>query len=71
MFWAVLAYSFFETTTASIFSTNATELIEQKFDLDSITAGWYSATVQYAGFFLVPVVGLFIDRFGNRLSLSE
>lgn len=71
MFWAVLAYSFFETTTASIFSTNATELIGQKFDLDSITAGWYSATIQYAGFFLVPVIGLFIDRFGNRLSLSE
>lgn len=69
VFWAVIAYSMFETTTASVFSSNATELIEQKFKLSSVTAGWYSATTQYAGFFLVPIIGVFIDAFGNRISL--
>lgn len=49
MFWAVLAFSLFQTSTASTFSQNATELAEQRFDVDSIQAGWYSSLSQYAG----------------------
>lgn len=49
MFWAVLAFSLFQTSTASIFSQNATELAEQRFAVNSIKAGWYSSLSQYAG----------------------
>lgn len=49
MFWAVLAFSLFQTSTALVFSQNATELAEKRFDVDSITAGWYSSLSQYAG----------------------
>ncbi|TDZ21423.1 Major facilitator superfamily domain-containing protein 1 [Colletotrichum orbiculare MAFF 240422] len=69
VFWAVMAFSLFQTSTAVVFSSNATELAEKRFDVDSITAGWYSAVLQYAGFFLVPCVGAFIDLFGNRITL--
>ncbi|KAJ0269959.1 hypothetical protein Brms1b_012227 [Colletotrichum noveboracense] len=48
-FWAVMAFSLFETSTAIVFLQNATELAEQRFGTSSITAGWYSATLQYAG----------------------
>ncbi|KAF2790146.1 major facilitator superfamily transporter [Melanomma pulvis-pyrius CBS 109.77] len=68
-FWCVIAFSLFETSTAIIFQQNATEMAEQRFNVDAIKAGWYSATVQYAGFFLVPFLGVFIDLFGNRISL--
>lgn len=85
-FWTVLAFSLFETSTASVFQSNATELAEQRFNTDSITAGWYTSVLQYAGkscaycflqqsltytgFFVVPCVGMFIDVLGNRISLS-
>ncbi|KAL4775749.1 putative MFS transporter [Aspergillus nidulans var. acristatus] len=69
MFWAVLAFSLFQTSTALVFSQNATELAEKRFDVDSITAGWYSSLSQYAGFFLVPCLGVFIDVLGNRASV--
>lgn len=49
MFWAVLVFSLFQTSTALVFSQNATELAEKRFDVDSITAGWYSSLSQYAG----------------------
>lgn len=49
MFWAVMAFSLFQTSTASTFSQNATELAEQRFNVDSIKAGWYSSLSQYAG----------------------
>jgi hypothetical protein len=48
-FWAILTFSLFQTSTAATFSQNATELAEQRFDIDSITAGWYSSLSQYAG----------------------
>ncbi|KAF2703066.1 major facilitator superfamily transporter [Pleomassaria siparia CBS 279.74] len=70
-FWCVLAFSLFETSTAVIFQQNATEMAQQRFDINAIKAGWYSATVQYAGFFLVPLLGIFIDLFGNRISISK
>ncbi|KAI1852197.1 hypothetical protein JX265_013050 [Neoarthrinium moseri] len=69
VFWILMAYSLFYTSTAIIFSGNATELAEQRFDIDSVTAGWYTALLRYAGFFLVPIVGVFIDVMGQRISL--
>ncbi|EFQ25992.1 major facilitator superfamily transporter [Colletotrichum graminicola] len=68
-FWAIMAFSLFQTSTAVVFSQNATELAEKRFNTDSITAGWYSAILQYAGFFLVPCLGAFIDILGNRITL--
>lgn len=49
MFWAVMAFSIFQTSAASVFSQNATELAEKRFNVDSIKAGWYSSLSQYAG----------------------
>ncbi|KAG0154031.1 hypothetical protein PDIDSM_1410 [Penicillium digitatum] len=69
MFWAVLGFSAFQTTAASVFSQNATELAEKRFNVGSIKAGWYSSLSQYAGFFLVPCLGVFIDVLGNRASI--
>lgn len=71
VFWAIVAFSLFQTSTAVVFTQNATELAEKRFNTDSITAGWYSATLQYAGFFLVPCIGAFIDILGNRITLRE
>ena len=48
-YWGIMAFSLFETSTASVFLQNATELAEQKFKTGSIMAGWYTAIVQYAG----------------------
>ncbi|KAK7716043.1 hypothetical protein SLS63_011158 [Diaporthe eres] len=47
-FWAIQAFSLFETSTAIVFLQNVTELAEQRFGVSSITAGWYTATSQYA-----------------------
>lgn len=68
-FWSVIAFSIFETSTAIVFSANATELAQQRFNVSAVTAGWYSALSQYMGFFLVPLLGLFLDIFGHRLSV--
>ncbi|KAG7111176.1 Major facilitator superfamily domain-containing protein 1 like [Verticillium longisporum] len=67
-FWCILAFSLFQTSTANVFLQNATELAEQRFDTSSITAGWYSATTQYAGFFIAPIMGIVMDLYGNRVS---
>jgi hypothetical protein len=48
-FWCIQAFSLFETSTAIVFLQNATELAEQRFSTSSTTAGWYTATLQYAG----------------------
>lgn len=66
-FWCIIAFSIFQTSTANVFSSNATELAQQRFNVSAVTAGWYSALSQYMGFFLVPLVGLFIDILGRRL----
>ncbi|KAH7309162.1 major facilitator superfamily domain-containing protein [Stachybotrys elegans] len=68
-FWCVMLFSLFETSTAIVFLQNATELAEQRFGTSSITAGWYTATLQYAGFFVVPVLGVFLDLLGHRVSI--
>ena len=49
IFWCVMTFSLFETSTAVVFSQNATELAEIRFGTDSITAGWYTSVLQYAG----------------------
>ncbi|KAK6825567.1 Major facilitator superfamily domain-containing protein 1 [Apiospora arundinis] len=68
-FWSIMIYSLFTTSTAVVFKQNATEMAEQRFKVSAVTAGWYSALLQYAGFFIVPVVGVCIDLFGQRVSL--
>ncbi|KAG6354504.1 hypothetical protein INS49_004521 [Diaporthe citri] len=54
---------------AIVFLQNVTELAEQRFGVSSITAGWYTATSQYAGFFIVPLLGVFLDMYGNLISI--
>ncbi|KAM3544367.1 hypothetical protein ARSEF1564_002746 [Beauveria bassiana] len=68
-FWLVAAFTLFQTSTASVFTQNATELAQQRFNVTAETAGWYSAMSQYLGFFLVPLLGVFIDVFGQRVSI--
>ena len=70
-FWLVMLCSLFETSTAIVFSQNATELAQLRFNTSAITAGWYTSVLQYAGFFVVPCLGVFIDLYGNRLTLCE
>jgi hypothetical protein len=68
-FWVVVGFSLFQTSTAVVYSQNATEMAELRFDIDAVKAGWYSAMSQYLGFFLVPVIGVFVDLLGNRITL--
>ncbi|PSN60813.1 MFS general substrate transporter [Corynespora cassiicola Philippines] len=68
-FWCIVGFSLFQTSTALVFMQNATELAEQRFDIDAVTAGWYSSMSQYLGFFLVPIIGVFIDLLGQRITL--
>lgn len=68
-FWLVCLFSLFQTSTAGVFSSNSTELAEQRFDISAVQAGWYSAMSQYLGFFFVPLVGIFIDILGQRLTI--
>ncbi|CEI69286.1 hypothetical protein FVEN_g3965 [Fusarium venenatum] len=68
-FWMVCLFSLFQTSTASIFASNSTELAEQRFKISAVKAGWYSSMSQYLGFFFVPLIGIFVDMFGQRLTL--
>lgn len=68
-FWLVVLFSLFQTSTAVVFSSNATEMAQQRFKISGVKAGWYSAMSQYLGFFLVPLIGIFIDVLGHRLSI--
>ncbi|OAA70635.1 MFS transporter [Cordyceps fumosorosea ARSEF 2679] len=68
-FWLVAAFTLFQTSTASVFTQNATELAQQRFNVTAERAGWYSAMSQYLGFFFVPLLGVFIDVLGNRISI--
>ncbi|KAL4889905.1 major facilitator superfamily domain-containing protein [Aspergillus ambiguus] len=67
MYWVIMAYAVFESTTTSVFSQNSTELTEKLFHLDPISAGWYSAVAQYGGFFLAPLMGYCLDHYGKRV----
>ncbi|KAJ1552258.1 hypothetical protein HK405_012038 [Cladochytrium tenue] len=69
-YWCLILFSLFQTSCAAVFISNATELAQQRFSISAVTAGWYSATAQYFGFFLVPLLGMFIDFFGNRLTVA-
>ncbi|KAM0549494.1 hypothetical protein ACHAPJ_009310 [Fusarium lateritium] len=68
-FWLICLFSLFQTSTASVFASNSTELAEQRFKISAVKAGWYSSMSQYLGFFFVPLVGIFIDMFGQRLTI--
>ncbi|POR38316.1 Uncharacterized protein TPAR_01483 [Tolypocladium paradoxum] len=68
-FWLVCLFSLFQTSTAGIFNTNSTELAEQRFKISAVKAGWYSSMSQYLGFFFVPLIGVFIDVLGQRLTV--
>ncbi|KAI5360628.1 putative major facilitator superfamily, MFS transporter superfamily [Septoria linicola] len=68
-FWGFICFTAFQTSMAIVFSQNATELAEQRFDVDGTKAGWYTASARYLGFFLVPLLGLFIDWYGHRLTI--
>ncbi|KUJ22650.1 MFS general substrate transporter [Mollisia scopiformis] len=68
-FWGIMLFTLFETSDAIVFTANATELAQLRFGTDAITAGWCSSLLQYAGFFVVPCVGIFVDIYGNRLIL--
>lgn len=59
MFWAVMGFSIFQTSTASVFSQNATELAQKRFNVDAIKAGWYSSLSQYAGMYLLSLDDMF------------
>ncbi|KAF5711309.1 major facilitator superfamily transporter [Fusarium globosum] len=48
---------------------NSTELAEQRFNISPSKAGIYSAVSHYSGFFLAPLIGIFIDVFGQRITL--
>jgi hypothetical protein len=51
VFWAVMAFSLFETSTAIVFTQNATELAQQRLNTTAINAGWYTAVLQYGGLY--------------------
>jgi hypothetical protein len=51
VFWGVMCFSLFETSTAIVFQQNATELAQLRFGADAVTAGWYTSVLQYAGIF--------------------
>ena len=53
IFWCIQAFSLLETSTAIMLLQNATELTEERFGTDSVTASWYSTTLQYAGQYLI------------------
>ncbi|OAA66899.1 hypothetical protein SPI_01475 [Niveomyces insectorum RCEF 264] len=57
------------TSTAGVFGSTAIELAQQRFSMDAVTAGWYSAMAQYLGFFFVPLVGVFVNALGRRLGV--
>lgn len=67
-FWGMVLFTAFQTSLAVVFSQNATELAEQRFNVSGTKAGWYTASAQYLGFFLVPMLGAFLDIFGHRLT---
>ncbi|KAF4447984.1 hypothetical protein F53441_8575 [Fusarium austroafricanum] len=68
-FWLICLFSLFQTSTASVFSTNSTELAQQRFKISAVKAGWYSSMSQYLGFFFVPLIGVFVDMFGQRITI--
>lgn len=68
-FWLICLFSLFQTSTASVFASNSTELAEQRFKISAVKAGWYSSMTQYLGFFFVPLIGIFVDMMGQRLTL--
>ncbi|KAL4890312.1 major facilitator superfamily domain-containing protein [Aspergillus ambiguus] len=69
MFWSVMGISLWISSLATVFSQNATELAEKRFNVDTVTAGWYSAASQYGGLVIMPFLGMFLDVCGNRATV--
>lgn len=63
VFWAVMAFSLFETSTAIVFTQNATELAEMRLGVSSVSAGWYTSLLQYGGMscYFLPFVYFFTN----------
>ncbi|KAF5989001.1 major facilitator superfamily transporter [Fusarium bulbicola] len=68
VFWTIMLFSMVQTSCSNIYSQNATELAEHRFGVDAVAAGWYASLSQYAGFFLSPLIGAFIDTYGHRVT---
>jgi hypothetical protein len=51
VFWCIMAFSMFETSTAVVFTSNATEMAEMRLGVDSVSAGWYTSALQYGGMY--------------------
>ncbi|CCT63551.1 related to MFS transporter [Fusarium fujikuroi] len=68
-FWLVCLFTMLEDPLSNLFSRNSTELAEQRFNISPSKAGLYSAVSHYSGFFLAPLIGIFIDVFGQRITL--
>ena len=68
--WVIIAYTLFTTGTISVFNTNATELAEQRFKVDAVQAGWYTAILRYGSFAIIPAVAVLTDFYGNRVTFS-
>ncbi|KAF4337316.1 major facilitator superfamily transporter [Fusarium beomiforme] len=68
-FWLVCLFTLLEDPLSNLFSTNSTELAEQRFNISPAKAGLYSAISHYSGFFLAPLVGIFVDLLGQRITL--
>ncbi|KAL4896424.1 putative MFS transporter [Aspergillus ambiguus] len=67
MLWAIFGFSTFESAASEVFSQNATELAQKRFNVDPVPAGWYSAVSEYGGLVLCPLLGIFLDRYGKRV----
>ncbi|KAM0280204.1 hypothetical protein ACHAQH_004161 [Verticillium albo-atrum] len=68
VFWTIMLFSMVQTSCSNVYSQNATELAEHRFGVDAVAAGWYASLSQYAGFFLSPVIGAVIDKYGHRVT---
>lgn len=71
IFWSIVVFLLFETITVIVYTQNVTEPAKQRFNVDSVAAGWYTATLQYVGLFLVPCIGVCADIFGNRICVRS
>jgi nitrate/nitrite transporter NarK len=68
-YWSILLFTLFETPVAVVFANNLAELVEQRFHVSSVKAGLYSSFTSHLDFVIPPLNGIFIDFFGQPLSV--
>ncbi|KAF2086045.1 MFS general substrate transporter, partial [Saccharata proteae CBS 121410] len=68
-FWCIVLFAILDTATVLVFSQNATELAQDRWGVSSVAAGWWAAASKDAGFVFTPLLGWFLDRYGNRLTV--